>query len=270
MCNIPVLKRFCRECYNDPEAVYDILKRRGMDLVTVTDHDSIDAAESLRRHPDFFLSEEVTCVTPSGMEIHVGAFGICDRDHIELQRRRDDVPALAAYLWERNIFFTINHLFSGLTGRRSELDFELFADLFPGIETRNGQIPASNNNAAARLAREWRRSEIGGSDSHTLASLGLTYTEVPASTDASTFLEGLRRGHAHVCGVSGGYWTLTRAIFEIGLALMGERRWPASFAPLMLAIPLITLANHASELAFEQKWSRRIWPSALGEKLIRS
>src|ERR1700726_957381 len=86
MCTVPVLSRVCRESYNEPLALYETLKRRGMDLVTVTDHDSIDAVESLRRRPDFFLSEEVTCITPSGMEIHVGALGIIDRDHIELQR----------------------------------------------------------------------------------------------------------------------------------------------------------------------------------------
>jgi predicted metal-dependent phosphoesterase TrpH len=269
MCNVPLLKHFCRESYNDPEAVYETLKRRGMDLVTVTDHDSVDAAESLRRHPDFFLSEEITCTTPAGTEIHVGAFGIGDRDHIELQRRRRDIPALAAYLCEQNIFFSINHVFSSLTGRRSELDFELFAELFPGIETRNGQIPAGNNAAAARLAGEWRASEIAGSDSHTLASLGLTYTEVIASGDARTFLEGVRRGQARVHGASGGYWRLTRAIVEIGLALMGEKPWITAFAPLLLTIPLITLANHASEFLFEQRWSRRVWPGGLREKLIR-
>lgn len=96
MCNIPGLNRLYRESYNDPEMVYQTLKRRGMDLVTVTDHDSIDAAESLRRHPDFFASEEVTCLAPSGTEIHVGVFGIGERDHLELQRRRADIPALAA------------------------------------------------------------------------------------------------------------------------------------------------------------------------------
>jgi len=270
MCNLPVLKRVCRECYNDPEAVYETLKRRGMDLVTVTDHDSIDAVESLRRRPDFFLSEEVTCITPSGMEIHVGALGIKDRDHIELQRRRNDVQSLAAYLGEQSIFFSINHVFSSLTGRRSELDFEFFADLFPGIETLNGQIPTGNNAAAARLARAWRKSEIGGSDSHTLASLGLTYTEVPGATDAQTFLEGVRRGQTRVQGASGGYLRLTRAIFEIGRGLIGEKPWTAAFAPLMVAIPLITLGNHISELLFEHRWSRRMWPAALGERLIRS
>jgi len=56
MCTVPLLSRICRESYNDPLEVYTTLKRRGMDLVTITDHDSIDAAETLRRYPDFFLS----------------------------------------------------------------------------------------------------------------------------------------------------------------------------------------------------------------------
>src|SRR5579864_8322583 len=123
MCTIPVLRQICRESYNDPDAVYETLKRRGMDLVTVTDHDSIDAAERLRRHPDFFLSEEVSCITPSGNELHVGVYGIAERHHVELQRRRDDIPTLAAYLREQRLLFSVNHVFSSLTGRRSDLDF---------------------------------------------------------------------------------------------------------------------------------------------------
>ena len=168
MCNIPGFHRFCRESYNDPEAVYRILKRRGMDLVTVTDHDSIDAAEHLRRYPDFFLSEEVTCTTPSGTEIHVGVYGIEERHHIELQRRRSDVPALAAFLHEQKILFSINHVFSSLTGRRTQLDFEMFEDLFPAMETLNGHIPGINNRAAARLADDWQKAAVAGSDAHTI------------------------------------------------------------------------------------------------------
>src|ERR1019366_7530785 len=68
MCTVPVFRRICRESYSDPGEVYATLKRRGMDLVTVTDHDSIDSSERLRRHPDFFLSEEVTCHTSRGTE----------------------------------------------------------------------------------------------------------------------------------------------------------------------------------------------------------
>jgi hypothetical protein len=65
MFTVPGLDRICRESYNDPVEVYNRLKRLGMSIVTLTDHDSIDAAEVLRRYPDFFLSEEVTVRKPT-------------------------------------------------------------------------------------------------------------------------------------------------------------------------------------------------------------
>jgi predicted metal-dependent phosphoesterase TrpH len=258
MCNLPLLDRVCRESYNDPLAVYETLKRRGMDFVTVTDHDSIGAAESLRRFPDFFLSEEVTCTTPSGTEIHVGVYGIEERHHIELQRRRNDVPALAAYLREQRLFFSINHVFSSLTGRRNARDFELFEDEFPGMETLNGQIPCPNNLSAGRLARDWKKAPLAGSDAHTLESLGTTYTEIPAAASVQDFLRGLRRGQGQVRGASGNYAKLTRAILEIGTRLVHEHRWAIALAPLMLIVPLVTLVNHLTELTFASKWSRRL------------
>src|SRR5207249_10067521 len=46
---LPILNRICRESYNDPSEVYDRLKQMSMSVVTITDHDSIDAAEILRR-----------------------------------------------------------------------------------------------------------------------------------------------------------------------------------------------------------------------------
>ena len=95
MCTVPVLNRICRECYSDPEEVYETLKRRGMELVTVTDHDSIDSVERLRRHPDFFLSEEVSCRTSSGTDLHIGVYGIEERDHIQMQRRARGFPFAA-------------------------------------------------------------------------------------------------------------------------------------------------------------------------------
>jgi len=42
----PGLSRICRESYNDPTEVYQRLKRLGMSIVTITDHDSIDAVEA--------------------------------------------------------------------------------------------------------------------------------------------------------------------------------------------------------------------------------
>lgn len=263
MCNIPGFHRFCRESYNEPEAVYRTLKRRGMHLVTVTDHDSIDAAEYLRRYADFFLSEEVTCTTPSGTEIHVGVYGIAERHHIELQRRRNDVPSLAAYLREQQILFSINHVFSSLTGRRTELDFQMFEELFPAMETLNGHIPGANNRAAARLAEDWQKAAVGGSDAHTLGTLAMTYTEVAEAGDARSYLDGVRHGRGQVAGASGSYAKLTQAVLGIGSSLVRERPWAVVLSPLMLAVPLVTLANYFRELSFHARWSRSVWPARL-------
>jgi predicted metal-dependent phosphoesterase TrpH len=265
MCNIPGFHRLCRESYNDPEAMYQILKRRGMDLVTVTDHDSIDAGEYLLRYPDFFLSEEVTCTTPSGTEIHVGVYGIEERHHIELQRRRNDVPSLAAYLHERQILFSINHVFSSLTGRRTQQDFELFERLFPAMETLNGHIPASNNQAATRLAEDWHKAAVAGSDAHTLETLALTCTEVVGADSIGSYLQGLRHGRGQVLGASGNYAKLTRAVLGIGASLVREHPWTLLLTPLMLAVPLVTLGNYFCELSFHTRWSRALWPVALPE-----
>lgn len=107
MSTMPVLRHFCRECYSEPEAVYEKLKRSEMDLVTITDHDSIDVLGDLGHHPDFFLSEEVTCTMPSETEVHLGVYDINERQHIEIQRRRNDLPHLLAYLKEQDILFSL-------------------------------------------------------------------------------------------------------------------------------------------------------------------
>jgi predicted metal-dependent phosphoesterase TrpH len=233
-----------------------------MNLVTATDHDSIDAVEQLRRYPDFFLSEEVTCHTPSGTELHMGVYGICETDHIQLQRRRHDLPALVAYLQEHNLFFSINHVFSSLTGPRTDSDFAFFEEFFPGMEVLNGQMLETSNRAAAELARRWQKAPVAGSDAHTLYALGRTFTEVPGARTAQEFLAGLGAARGVPHGVSGDYRKLTLAVLEIGWSMVKEKNWTAILAPLFLAVPAVTLANFVREYAFEAKWSRRLQTAA--------
>src|SRR5258706_10329516 len=258
MCTVPVLRRICRESYNDPHEIYDLLKRRGMDLVTVTDHDSIDAAESLRRHPDFFLSEEVSCATPCGTEFHMGVYDITERHHVELQHRRRDFFSLMAYLSEQQLFFSVNHVFSGLTGTRSAADFAFFEHYFPAMESRNGQMQSGSNRASADYARRLGKAEVAGSDAHTLSSAGTTYTEIAGVRDQGEFLQGLRQGRGVACGESGDYRKLTRAVLEIAGAMMAERPWTAVLAPLALLIPAVTLSCWMREMVFADYWARRV------------
>ena len=257
MCTVPLLNRICRESYSDPQPVYEALKRRGMDLVTVTDHDSIDAVEPLRCHPDFFLSEEVSAVSPAGTKLHIGVYDIEERHHNGIQGRRDDLPALIAYLGEQRLFFTINHVYSSLTGARTESDFALFARHFPGIEVLNGQIPGLCNRRAGDFAARFGKAIAGGSDAHTLASLGRTYTEVAGARTRQEFLDGLRAGRASLFGESGGYWKLTSAVMELGSRMMREKPWTLLLSPLAVAIPVVTLANCIREFAFVYHWASR-------------
>jgi predicted metal-dependent phosphoesterase TrpH len=268
MCTIPGFRRICRESYSDPLEVYAVLKRRGMDLVTITDHDSIGAAEPLRRFADFFLSEEVTCRTPDGNELHVGVYDIEERDHVELQRRRDDLPSLIAYLRERRLLFSVNHVYSQLTGRRTEGDFALFERCFPAIETRNGQMPDRCNRAAATLAARWNRSVVAGSDAHTLRPLGLTYTDVAGARGKAEFLERLRLTGGTAHGECGSFGKLTYAVAEIGLGLLREKPWAFALAPLFLAIPLVILINSLGEEVFARRWARLTIPGSADRRRV--
>ena len=259
MCNIPGLKAFCRESYSEPAAVYEKLKRRGMSLVTITDHDSIDALEGLRRHPDFFVSEEITCVLPSGTEMHVGVYDITERQHLELQRRRNDLARLIAYLREQRLFFSANHIFSSLTGQRSFADFEFFAREFEAFEVLNGCMLEITNRNAAEFAQRLGRIGLGGSDAHTLATVGRCWTAVPGAKNKAEFLAALRAGRATVHGEHGSYWKLTRDIVQIGLCMVQSQPLTAPVALLGWLAPGITLANYFLEKRFSRIWTERLY-----------
>jgi predicted metal-dependent phosphoesterase TrpH len=228
-----------------------------MDLVTITDHDSIGAMEELRSRPDFFLSEEVTCRLPSGGELHVGVYDITERDHIELQRRRNDFESFRVYLEERDLFYSANHIFSSLTGVRKMEDFELFEHAFPALETHNGHMLKIANENAALLADFAARAEVGGSDAHAIASVGCAYTVVPYARDKREYLDGLRRGLGRVRGETGSYIKLSRDLWSIGGSMVKSNPWTLPVSLLGVAVPLVTLGNYVVESVFARWWMSR-------------
>jgi len=257
-CTTPFIGKFCRESYSDPEEVYTLLRNRGMNLFTLTDHDSIEGAEKLRRHPDFFLSEELTCRMPSGTEVHIGVYDLHERQHAQLLQRRNDLVALLMYLTERRLFFSINHVFSSLTGRRELEDFAWFKDYFPAIEAHNSHMLESTNEHATNLARQWNKIAIGGSDAHALASVGTACTEVPGARNKEEFFAGLRNGMGRVTGESGCFSKLTRDVFLIAFEMMREQSWKALFSPLAVLVPVITSWNYRDEHAFSRRWAAEV------------
>jgi predicted metal-dependent phosphoesterase TrpH len=257
-CTTPFVSKFCRECYSDPEQVYALLNRRGMNLFTLTDHDSIEGAEKLRHHPNFFLSEELTCRMPTGTQIHVGVYDISERQHVQLQQRRNDLVALLMYLTERRLFFSVNHVFSSLTGVRQREDFAWFQEYFPAVETRNGHMLERSNLHAQSLAKQWEKIAIGGSDAHALPSAGRTYTEVPGASDKEEFFAGLRSGVGRVGGESGCFTKLTRDCLVIAGEMMREKSWTTLLSPLGLLLPAFTFFNYYEERKFSRRWAAEI------------
>jgi predicted metal-dependent phosphoesterase TrpH len=262
MCDTPLLNLVCRESYNQPDEVYARAKRRGMSIVTLTDHDSIEAAERLRRHPDFFVSEEVTCRMPSGTLVHIGAYNLCDRDHLEIQNRRNSFISLLMYLTEQKVFFSVNHMFSGLTGKRDVEDFRWFASYAPAFEVRNGQMWRPANRQAQRLAKRLGKIAIGGSDSHTIAGVGLTYTEVREARTVDEFFAGLRARRGRVKGAEGTYSKLTADIYRIVAAMFQEKPATLAMLPLSVLVPAFTAVHWLNEVWFCAKWRKHFAESA--------
>jgi predicted metal-dependent phosphoesterase TrpH len=239
-----------RDCYSEPAAVYKTAKLRGMDLVTLTDHDTIDGClEFLAANPDvndFFISEEIECrFSGTDLRVHIGAYDINERVHREIQPLRSNVFEAAAYLRSEGIFFALNH---PLFFFRGQLAFDRYLEtalqLFPAFEVRNGtMLPAHNQfaDALVRTALESGRSlaGIGGSDSHNLYGIGTTYTEAPGTT-REEFLQSLRAGRARACGRHGSVWREAREIYGVVYSywtnLLGAGRQDLSIARRALGL----------------------------------
>ena len=92
------------ECATPPEEVYALAKRRGMDFVTITDHDTIAGALSIADRADVFVSEELTAwFRGEPQAVHVLCYGITPDDHEWLQAHSRDVDACAEYLHSNEI-----------------------------------------------------------------------------------------------------------------------------------------------------------------------
>jgi predicted metal-dependent phosphoesterase TrpH len=211
-----------RDCYSSPFDVYDTARARGMDVVTITDHDSIDGClELLDRYPDlpnFICGEEVTCRFAQGdIEVHLAVYGITEALHRELQPLRGDVFDVIACLRQADVFFALNHLLHFYRGQTPLEDYLRLLLSVPALEVRNGAMLASHNAFIEHYARTvppgW--SAIGGSDAHTLRRVGRTWTEVPGATTADEFLAGLRAGRCAPGGVNGSVLAISGDVYGV-------------------------------------------------------
>src|SRR5262247_2608041 len=89
------------ESHSDPLELYRLLKQRGMTLVTLTDHNSIDGVLEMLDAglPDVFISAEMTTTFPEdGSNIHITIANISPEQFREANRLRRNIYEIVAYL----------------------------------------------------------------------------------------------------------------------------------------------------------------------------
>jgi glycosyltransferase involved in cell wall biosynthesis/predicted metal-dependent phosphoesterase TrpH len=192
------------ECATPPGEVYELAKRRGMDFVTITDHDTIDGCLELTDRPDCFVSEELTArFAGEPQAVHVLCYGITPGDHEWLQANAGDLEACAAYLDENEIASALAHPFYNVAAPLGRRHRRRLAELFPIWEVRNGSRAAELNAPAVVYVETHGGTGVGGSDDHAGVDIGRTFTETPAASTPEELLRHLRAGRAEARGEQG-------------------------------------------------------------------
>jgi predicted metal-dependent phosphoesterase TrpH len=218
-----------RDCYTPPDQVYRVARARGMDVVTITDHDSIGGClEYLDRHPgaeDFFVSEEVSCRFPDvPVEVHFGVYGMTEALHARIQPLRRNVWEVAAALREADVLFALNHLFHFYRGQLPLAAYLRLLDSVPALEARNGAMLEVHNRLAREIAARWPgggRLALGGSDAHTARRIGRTWTAAPGR-NAAEYLESLRAGRGQAGGAHGSAATVAGDAYGVIASFAGS------------------------------------------------
>ena len=192
------------ECATPPLEVYELAKARGMDFVTITDHDTIEGVLEIADRPDVFISEELTAsFRGESQSVHLLCYGICSEDHEWLQAHRGDVELCAAYLYEREIACALAHPYYTVAAPLTSRHRRRLAQLFPVWEIRNGARARELNRPAMIHAGTLGTTGIGGSDDHAGTDVGRTWTEAPPADTPAEFLAHVRAGAVVAGGAQG-------------------------------------------------------------------
>jgi glycosyltransferase involved in cell wall biosynthesis/predicted metal-dependent phosphoesterase TrpH len=211
------------ECATPPQEVYELAKRRGMDFVTITDHDTIAGVLQIAEQPDVFVSEELTAsFRGEPQAVHVLCFGITPEDHEWLQAHRGDVELCAAYMYEREIACALAHPYYHVGAPLSARHRRRLAQLFDVWEVRNGARARELNRPAATYVATLDGAGIGGSDDHAGVDIGRTWTQTPAAAGPAEFLAHLRAGSVTAGGKQGSAAKWAHAAIALAARSLGS------------------------------------------------
>jgi glycosyltransferase involved in cell wall biosynthesis len=234
------------DSYSDPRELHRQLLERGMDFVTITDHDTIEGCLQLVQLPQSFISEQITTYFPQDpCKVHILAWGISEAQHKEIVAVRDNVYELQKYLAAAHIahavahpLYSINgqltasHLerlillfkhFEGINGLRDALLSELAQNLFGNLTREKIDKLADCHNLAPTHPEPWRKIFTGGSDDHGGKFIASAWTETPPTDSAEKFLEHVCAGNCSVQGNGGTPLALSHGFYNTVSCFIQDR-----------------------------------------------
>jgi glycosyltransferase involved in cell wall biosynthesis len=230
-------KMGCPESFSEPGEIYRQAKERGMQLVTITDHNVIAGCLEIAHHPDVVIGCEVACSFPdSGAKVDVITLGITEEQFHECVRLRENLFDLVKYVNNEKIFHILAHPLYRMNSAYDADHFEKCLLLFKNMEVLNGTRTKAQNLSTQRvldrLDREtierlaekhkiepigdqpWQKNRTGGSDDHGGLLVGSTYTGVPRVDTFSEFCAAVDSGKSEAVGTISTSHTLAHNIYR--------------------------------------------------------
>jgi glycosyltransferase involved in cell wall biosynthesis len=227
---------FPDSCSN-PRELHRQLLERGMDYVTITDHDTIDGCLAILDLPQTFVSEQVTTYFPQDTcKIHILVWGIAEAQHADIALLRDNIFALQRYLQAARIAHAVAHPLYSINGKLEASHLERLILLFKHFEAINGLrdallselaqtlfvslTPEKIDNMAARHgiapthSEPWKKIFVGGSDDHGSKFIAAAYTETPPANSVEKFLGFVRDGRCEPRGQGGTPLALSHGFYN--------------------------------------------------------
>ncbi len=234
------------DSYSDPTQLYQQLLKRGMDYVTITDHDAIDGCLEIAHLPRTFISEQVTTYFPDdGCKLHILAWGISEQQHREIKTVRENIFDLQSYLQRAQIahavahpLYSVNgklearHLeqlillfkhFEGINGLRDALLSDLAQTLFNQLTPEKIDALANRHGLAPTHPEPWKKTLVGGSDDHGGQFVASAFTETSAVDSTGEFLELVRNGNCTPCGQGGTPLILSHGFYNTVACFIQDR-----------------------------------------------
>ena len=226
------------DSYSQPRALYDLLRERGMDLVTLTDHNTLDGALEIAELPGVFLSEEVTAYFPEDRcKVHLLVWNLSEAQHREIAVLRENIFELQGYLareklahavahplYQLNHKLTIGHLerlillfpcFEGINGLRDDLLNQTTAYLLASLTPETIARFAETHRLAPTHPEPWKKILTAGSDDKSGMFAAHAYTETPGG-GVDGFLAGLCAGRGSIHGRGGTPLALSHSLYKTG------------------------------------------------------